>query len=58
MTVAETQIKDCHYRVKAARAKIRKLSKQIVSEKEAIEFWRHELNKPSDNRTLIEEAKG
>ena len=48
-TVAETQIKDCHYRVKAARAKIRKLNQQVIQEKKNILFWREKLKNTEDN---------
>ena len=47
------QIKGCHYRVKAATAKIRKLEKQLQTEKEAIEFWKDNIKRITNKGTLV-----
>ena len=48
MTMVEGQIKDCQSRLKSARAKIRKLNKQVLKEKDDME-----LRKVVDNPDIV-----
>ena len=41
---------ECQYRLKAARAKIRKLNKQVLQEKKNIKFWREKLKERENTK--------